>query len=510
MKKNVIRFLCLLLGLLTCLLPLSACSGGGDGGDTSGESTRKPNTGDADAMPEHDFGGKTFVIYNSINEAGSWGGSNLYIEGDEHDTTSVSQFVIARNSYIEENMNATLDYVNVSEAYGTVTEYHRQLVLSGEQMDLFINKLYPMVNFSLEGYLTNVANNNYFDYFSDYWYTDYMDELSLDGNTCYFLAGDYFMDIIRSVNVLVYNMDMMDEANSENGGNTGFLETVKDGDGAAGGWTIETMLTLAENATNAASDVLDNNTYGFVSNQIWSAMIPMLGGFDLSYVTIEDGTAKIALNNETSASALTSLKALFCGDFTPGYAMADGISSYGAQTKLENITAAQHFMVGRSLFLAGERFASMANFTDMEARWGVAVYPKVNDLQTSYISPTHDTTEIGCIPRTCTQKDDVLQLLEYLSLLTHKTVMAEYYDNLLKLRYSKEPAVSEMVDLIHDNLGGSFVMGYNNAFGDYFMWQPFYVALLQNREFAAYYPTYSSQLATKAEVVLASWQKYLE
>lgn len=508
MKKNIIRALCLLLGLVACLLPLSACGGSGDGGKETEEETRKPNTNQADDLPEHDFKDKTFVIYNSIDEVGSWGGSNLYIEGDESDTTSVTQFVISRNAYIEENMNATLKYVNVSEMYNKVTEYHRNLLLSGEQMDLFINKLYPLVNLSLEGALTNVANNNYFDYFSDYWYTDYMNELSLDCNTCYFLAGDYFMDIIRTVNVLVYNMDMMNETYAT--GNNGFLEMVKDGDGATGGWTIEQMVTLANTATVISGDVLDNNTYGFVSDQIWGSMIPLLGGFDLDYVTIEDNKATVTLNNNTSAEALTQLKALFLGEGAPGYELSDGISSFGADTKLENLTAKQHFIAGRSLFLGGERFASMATFSDMTAKWGVVNYPKVNDRQTNYIAPTHDTTELGAIPRNCTQKDDVLQLLEYLSLLTHKTVMSEYYDNLLKFRYSKEPAVAEMVDLIHNNLGGSFVMGYNNAFGDYFMWHPFYVALLLNREFAAYYPTYSNALVSKAEYVLGEWQRYLE
>lgn len=509
MKKNIIRALALLLGLVACLLPLSACGGSGDGGKDSEEGTRKPNTNQADDLPEHDFGDKTFVIYNSVNEAGSWGGSNLYIEGDENDTTSVTQFVISRNAYIEENMNATLKYVNVSENYEQVTSYYRQLLQSGEQMDLFINKLFPLVNLSLEGSLTNVMNNNYFDYFSDYWYTDYMNELSLDGNTCYFLAGDYFMDIIRTVNVLVYNMDMMDQVNVDDGGNRGFVDMVKEGDGATGGWTIEKMITLAENATIVSGDVLDNNTYGYVSTQIWGAMIPMIGGFDLDYVTIEDEVATIKLNNETSALALTRMKELFLGSGTPGYAIGqDGGNSAG--TKLENLTAQQHFISGRSLFLGGERFASMASFSDMTQKWGVVNYPKVNDSQINYIAPTHDTTELGAVPRTCAQKDDVLQLLEYLSLLTHKTVMSEYYDNLLKSRYSKEPVVAEMVDLIHENLGGSFVMGYNNAFGDYFMWEPFYIALLQDREFAAYYPTYSNSLAGKAESVLKDWQKVLE
>lgn len=505
MKKRIILVLCVLLCMTACLLPLSGCGkGSGDPAKQTGgeEATRKPNNGEAETMPEHDFGGKTFYIYNSINAVYSWGTSNIYIQGSDEDTTSVSQFVLARNSYIVENMNADFQYINVTENYANVAEYYRRIIMSGEPMDLFINKLFPLVNLSLEGYFTNVANNNYFDYYSDYWYTDYMNDLSLDGNTGYILAGDYFMDIIRSVNVLAYNMDLMDQIYSANGGNTGFVEMVQDGD-----WTIEEMIQLSNSAyldNNGNGEHDDDDRYGYVSTQIWGALIPMVSGFDLEYISVEDGEATVTLNNDRSSQALDHMKALFLGDGTPGYDMESG------DAKLKTLSPDAVFTSGRALFLGEKRFASMATFTDMTARWGVVIYPKLNTSQTGYISPTHDTTEVGAIPRLCSDKDSVLQLLEYMSMLTNRSVMHEYYDTLLKSRYSKEPIVADMVDLIHENLGGSFVVGYNNAFGDYFMWEPFYKALLNDRNFAAYYPTYSTQLAGKADSVMKNWQKFLE
>lgn len=506
MKRFLTLALCMLLCLTAGLASLSGCKKDGTPNGTGGqEVTRKPNSDSADALPEHDFGGRTFYIYNSINEVNSFRTSNVYIEGSEDNQDSVSQYVIGRNSYVEENMNAQFRYINVAENYANVTQYYRQVIMNAEPMDLFINKLYPLVNLSLEGYLANVANNNYFDFYSDYWYTDYMNELSLDGNTGYILAGDYFIDVIRSVNVLAYNMDLMEEVNNETGGHSGFVNTVKDGQ-----WTIEKMIELSNAAyvDNGNGEYDDDDRYGYVSSQIWGASIPIITGFNLNFISVEDGTATVTLNNERSGKALDSLKALFLGSGTPGYTI--NLSDNSAGVNLKNKEFDDVFQAGNALFAGGYRFANMASLVDMEAKWGVVIYPKLDETQAKYISATHDTTEVGAIPRGCSDKDSVLQLLEYMGLLTNRSVMREYYDKLLKLRYSREPIVAEMVDLIHDNLGGSFVVGYNNAFGDYFMWEPFYQALIKDRTFSAYYPSYSSQLEAKGDNVMRNWQKYLE
>ena len=41
-----------------------------------------------------------------------------------------------------------------------------------------------------------------------------------------------------------------------------------------------------------------------------------------------------------------------------------------------------------------------------------------------------------------------------------------YYDQALKTKYSADLKVAQMIDLIHDNFGSSFVLCYNQALGD--------------------------------------------
>lgn len=510
MKKHAIRSLCLLLCLLTALLPLAGCKKDTpDDGDGSSPVTRKPNDGteDQDKMSEHDFEGKIFNIYNSVQCDYSWGSSNPFIEGDESDDSSISAQVFARNSYLIENMNVDFKFINVDQKYDQVTAYYRQLFLNGEEVDLIINKLFPLVDLSLEGGLTNTASNNYFDYFSNYWYTDYMNDLSLDGgNTCYLLAGDYFMDIIRSVNILTYNMDMMNTLNGENGGNGAFISMVEEGN-----WTIDKMIEFSNAAysdMDGVSGKSEGDCFGYVSTQIWGAMIPMVSAFGLKYADFEDGNVTLTLNNDRSAKALDNLKALFNGDGSTGYTVSGDLANSDFVNSEDNSLSI--FMNGNALFAGELRFASMSILTAMEGNWSVLPYPKLDDTQTSYISPTHDTTEVGAIPRICSNKDDVLQLLEYLSLLTSRTVMTEYYDTLLKNRYSKVPEVQKMVTIIHDNLGGAFVVGYNNATGNGLLWEPFYQPLIKNRDFSAYYPTYSSPLKGSLETILSNWERYME
>ncbi len=510
MKKNAFRILCALLCCLMAMLPLAGCKKGTTPSGTNEEQpTRRPNQGteDQDKMPEHDFGGKTFYIYNSVQCDYSWGSSNPFIEGDESDDTTVSSQVLARNSYIIENMNADFKFINVDQKYDQVTAYFRNLFLNNENLDLIINKLYPLVDLSLEGGLVNTASNNYFDYFSSYWYADYMNDLSLDGgNTCYLLAGDYFMDIIRSVNVLAYNMDMMDSLNEDKGGNRSFVDEVKDG-----GWTMERMIELSNMAysdQDGEPGKSAGDRYGYISSQIWGALIPMVTGFGLKYATFEDGNVTLELNNDRSAKAVTLMKALFNGEGSGGYTVTGSLT--GSNVVGSEAEMLSCFMNERTLFLGETRFADMARLTDMEGKWGVLPYPKLDDVQNDYISPTHDTTEVGAIPRICSDKESVLQLLEYLGLLTSRTVMTEYYDNLLQSRYSKEPVVKELVTIIHDHLGGAFVVGYNNAAKNGLLWEPFYKPVILDRDFSAYYPSYSTALKGNLETILTNWSRYME
>lgn len=141
-----------------------------------------------------DFGGRIFKVHINTKDAGFESSSRYIMPVEELDAkcNELEKKVFERDAWMAENLNMDIEYTPYSAEYNAVVESLRVLVNSGASYDLFIDKLFPMANFSLEGHFENVAGRSELQYFENYWYNDYMNSLSLDeGSTMYLLAGDY-------------------------------------------------------------------------------------------------------------------------------------------------------------------------------------------------------------------------------------------------------------------------------------------------------------------------------
>ena len=96
--------------------------------------------------------------------------------------------------------------------------------------------------------------------------------------------------------------------------------------------------------------------------------------------------------------------------------------------------------------------------------------------QQEYNTITHDQSEVTCILNTTarfTEASAYLQMINELS----EGVLHEYYENTLKLRYNDDPDCRDIIDIIHDTIGGSFALAYSNYCSNIFMYSAFYEPL---------------------------------
>jgi len=56
-------------------------------------------------------------------------------------------------------------------------------------------------------------------------------------------------------------------------------------------------------------------------------------------------------------------------------------------------------------------------------------------------------------------------VLEVLNRETAKTVMPQYYETALKVKYTDDPQAGAMIDIIHDNFRNVFELAYDYAIG---------------------------------------------
>ena len=467
-----------LLPLLALLLCASASAlSCGDAANTPAQTegdtnavTEGSETSEPDPFAEFDYGGDNINIYTSINVATGVGNSNYLIEGPAEETGDiVSDSAFFRNRAVEEILNIDLTFEQLDADYSSCSTPIKKIIMAGDDVyDIIINDLYPMANLSIDGNFLNVADAPYIDYERNYWYKGYMEQLSLDGGAHqYIMAGDFFIDVLRSAHALYFNKNLL--ASVYDDGDVLYNEVLNDT------WTYEKMLSYTQEFYqdlngNGQTDSADQ--FGLVVMQTWGPSIPFIISADLEYVErSDDGTMTLAMNNERSVRLLEVLNDIFYSPAT-GNAIDIFADSVDQDQDTNNL-----FKSGRALILGYNRLGSFDDLRDMKDEVGILPYPKFDENQENYISSSHDTTEIGVIPITNAKLDMTCATLEVLMRETQKTVLPAYYETGLKIKYSRDDLSSQMIDIIHDTIGGSFALAYSNYCSNIFMYSAFYEPL---------------------------------
>ncbi len=468
---------------LTALFALLLCAGVATAscGDASGDTkTTEAATADTtaavtetsepDPFADFDYGGEEIRIFTSINVASGVGNSNYLIEGPEEETGDVvNDSALIRNRTVEELLNVDLVFTQLDKDYNTCGGEISKFIAAGEDIyDIVINDLFPLATLSVEGNFFNVADAPHVDYSQTYWYDGYMSDLSLDGGKHkYIMAGDFFIDVLRSAHALYFNKSLL--ASIYDDGDVLYNEVLN------GTWTYDKMLSYTSEAYrdlngNGKADADDQ--FGLVLMQVWGPSIPFIISADLDYVELNaDNTLSLAMNNERCVELLIKLNEIF---YDP--ATGNALDIYASSTDQDGDTN-RHFKSGRALILGYNRLGSFDDLRDMEDEVGILPYPKFDEQQEKYVSSSHDTTEIGVIPVTSSKFDMTCAVLEVLNRETQKIVLPAYYETGLKVKYSRDDLSSQMIDIIHDNIGDSFALAYSSYCSDVFLKSTFYEPL---------------------------------
>ena len=232
--------------------------------------------------------------------------------------------------------------------------------------------------------------------------------------------------------------------------------------------------------TRDAGDLYGFSTYGY-----WGPMIPWVIGADVNFLDYKsDGAPYFALNDERSIKLIESLNRVYHGTGAYDY-------------KADYETA---FLNGSSLFGGYLRVASMEVFRDMEADLGILPIPKLDDLQENYITSSHDTTNIGVIPITCSKTDTIAAVLEVLSIESAASVIPAYYETSLKTKYVRDDQSAQILDIIRQNISCVFPVAFGNYCENLALYNAFSV-LLQNKstDFVSNYVKYEDKAQAKLD-----------
>ncbi len=436
----------------------------------------------------HYGGDKPFRIYTSTNVASSgMGNSNFLIEGTgKTDGSAVNDAVFERNITVEELLGIQLEFTQVDVDYnGVVTDIRKYTSSGTDEFDLVINDLFPFANLAIEGQFANTLDEEcVFDFDRSYWYGDYMADLSLVEGYQNILAGDFFIDVIRSAHLLLLNKGIYAD--------TFQREADELYDAVLGyEWTYGKMNEII---SAVYTDVHSNgqkdkgDTFGFIACEYWGGSIAFTISGNPTFVNRADSDdlAIVLAEGERSNELSVAMSKIFNND----------CSSIGHTAETELLDA---FVNNECLILDYQRLGSLENaiLRNMEGDACVLPYPMLFASDQKYTTSTHDTTEVGAILTTSYRNLAYIStVVEVLNRETAKIVMPKYYKEGLQIQYVDDSKGAQMIDIIHDNFDNSFALAYNNALGSIIL-NKFSDAMQQGREFAAMYNSKQDQRLTR-------------
>lgn len=499
------RLLSLLLAclmLVGCMAELVACTND-EGSDTSAS---EQNTAEVtsevedDPFKDVDYKGRPFRVLTSTNAASSgMGNSNFLIEGEKDAVTNiVNDAVATRNSVVENKIGVTLEFTQLDVDYNGVEDKIRTYASAGiDEFDLVINDIYPFANLSIQGNFRNVLDPEFTSFdFDDksYWYKEYMDDMCLVEGYEYILAGDFFIDILRSAHLLLFNKNMYQNTH-ENADPNEVYEWVLNYE-----WTYEKMLEMIQGVyqdknNNGEKDYGD--IYGFSILELWGSSIGFVVSADPGFVSRdEDGSLTITLGETSRAADLT--------DYLTKLAY-DENACFGLTSDAQIL---QDFTNGLSLICDYQRLGSLENavLKDMADSFGVLPCPMLYASDQKYNTATHDTTEVGAILQTCQDPEFVSTVIQVLNRETSTELMPKYYGEALQVQYVTDPYASKMIQIIHDNISVSFILAYNNQLGSTVL-NTFSNAVAGKRTFEVVYKSIGKQIPRKMKSMINTFEK---
>ena len=492
--KNFKKRLSLILAALTLLSATAvfagcATSNEDDDEDKKNPQQTTPGTEVESVEVDHRFDGvdykdRSFRIYtNAADTSDGISNSNFLIEGNQKtEGNMVNDAVLERNITVEELLGVKLEFTQSDIAFDAVASDIRTLTQAGtDEFDLVVNSIFAFSELLIEGNFRNTLEPDcVFDFDRDYWYRDYMEDLRLLNGHQYVLAGDYFIDVLRSAHLLLVNKSLYKDYNKTSADE--LYDVVSNYE-----WTFDKMNTVCSDMyvdLNHTGAVDDGDQFGFMTASYWGGAIPFMISGNPTYITRDDdGVPAIAIQEGERANLMAVEMSKVFNNESAGVAI-------GEVPKLLNA-----FTQNQCLMLGYQRLGSLEDpiLRSMEGDAAVLPYPMLFASDHKYTTSTHDTTSMGAILTTSTDLEFISTVVEVLNRETANILMPKYYKESLQVQCVDDEKAAAMIDIIHDNFGQSFILAYNSALGGQIL-QSFTTCIQDKREYSAVFTPQANRI----------------
>ena len=486
MKSRLTKVLCLMLVLVMVFAMAVACgkkddskpNNGNNSGNNSGNNggnggtTNPGETTEAKWYDSVDFGQKMLTIQLSNDAADPELPADVaYIQGPDKisETTGVDKvknLVKERNRNVESKkngINVKIDYkYTLVEGYSDRWSHVSSVIAQAERnysnsnkADLYIDLMYDMLGAACEKAVfdnilkytktdSGVAGwvGGYFDIESYNGYnTALMSDMTLTEDRQVLIASDYFLDVLRAMLVLPFNLSMYTEYATDDADAAKLYQMVLDGK-----WTWDQLLSYNGVASSAGSATIDDSR---ILMAIANGGMMATGFLYSTDYTIykQDG------DKYTLKTTCSELQQLFSKAGTlsgvRGIVMLPGESAAVSESN-------RKFTSGESLFATVNMLGILetADFQGMtQGSLSILPVPKLNENR-DYSTLTNSRARVGALSYHSTNQ---AAMSAYIQLSTEEsgTVKDTYFDDAILGKYLAGSGASNILNMIYNRLGNA-------------------------------------------------------
>lgn len=369
-------------------------------------------------------------------------GMQYLVEGkngtEEEPSSALSQELYDRNKRVEERLGITFEWINKNGLDWTeiMKNAVRQSVNSGSaDYDVVFSTgtvQFPLVG---EGVYLPITELPYVDIDKPWWNRGYMESVSFHAETPYVLYGNLTYNQVERTTAVFANVTQL--SNRHNIVAEDLFKLVNDGE-----WTLDKfteLVNLGYYDENGDTKKNNGDMFGLVYTGDAVNWVAYGSGLDFS-ARDEDGFISLNLNTERSVDLADKLVKLF--------------SKNDSVLFMENQAHVDAFGQGKSLFVANRLYlAGWQQLREMKDDFIILPFPKYDSSVDGYHGVVENQVQLGCV--TTTVKDEDLEMisaaLELMSYDGYNTVVPLYYENELKLKYTRNDDIdmqSRMIDII--------------------------------------------------------------
>ena len=388
------------------------------------------------------FDGKTFTVLS--REESIW---NAEMGVEEENGDIVNDAVYKRNKTAEGRFDITVKVVKIPGVWGQEANFNNNVknsVKAGDNAyDLIAGYAYFFTPLAAEGFFLNWKKIPHVDFGAPWWAADLSDKMTIDGKL-YFMSGDLSLSFTQKLMCLFFSKQIQQNYDIED-----LYQVV-----LGGKWTYDKFYDTIKNIytdLNGNGKKDDEDLFGFVTGTG--------NGCDQFFVSQNqpitkknaDGYPELIFNSPKTIKITENMIDLFYEN--PG-AFAEDEGKTGTHVEM--------FKSGRVFTMFGD-LSFTENFRDMDDDYGVLPYPKFDEAQDKYAGLTQDAYSIFSIPMTCEQPEFVGAVTEFMAAESYRRVTPAYYETALKIKYARDEATSQMLDIIRD--GAVFDFAFVNSNG---------------------------------------------